>query len=200
MKDDSSFQVGFTLPISQSIATGIFFTLAALGLCWAFQWPALWAFASGGVVTFVAWMNLFNRMLYVIEFVLRQDINGDGVIGTPMPRPPAPTTRVELIKKDQDNSLVEGDYIELPGEPEKIALLADGLLRGYSLTVDEWTGQGKPFKRNQFVSVRDELLHRGLIAPLSDKSNKSGYGLTVVGRHVMTKLAKSTTPPPFQRL
>jgi len=200
MKDDSSFRVGFTLPISQAIATGIFFTLAALGLCWAFHWPALWAFASGGIVIFVAWMNLFNRMLYVIEFVLKQDINVDGVVGVPMPSLPAPITRVELIKKDQDKNLVEGDYIELPGEPEKIALLAEGILRGYSLTVDEWTGQGKPFNRNQFVSLRNEMQRRGLIAPLSDKSTKSGYGLTVVGRHVMTRLAKSTTPPPHQRL
>jgi len=116
-----------------------------------------------------------------------------------MPRLPAPTTRVELIKKDQDNNLVEGDYIELPGEPEKIALLADGIMRGYSLTVDEWTGQGKPFNRNQFVSLRNEMQRRGLIAPLSDKSPKAGFGPTVAGKHVLSRLAK-TTPPPHQKL
>ncbi len=200
MRDDSSFRVGFTLPVSQSLATGIFFTLAALGICWGLRWPAMWAFMAGAVVTFITWLNLVNRMLYVIEFVLKQDLNGDGMVGIPMPRLPAPTTRVELIKTDQDNSLVEGDYIELPGEPEKVAMLADGILHGYSLTVDEWTGQGKPFNRSQFVTLRNEMHRRGLIAPLSDKSSKAGFGPTVAGKHVLAKLAKSTTPPPYQHV
>jgi hypothetical protein len=198
MKDDSSFQVGFTLPISQSLATGLLFTVAAAGVSLSFHWPVSWAFVGGGVVAFITWMNLIARMLKVIEYVLKQDLNGDGVIGTPLPQfpqLPPPTTRVELIKTDQDHNVVEGEYLDLPATPEQLGLLAEG----NSLTVNGWSGPGKPFTRSQFETLRDELLHRGLAAPLSDKSKKSGFALTVVGKHILTKVSK-TTPPPHNHL
>ena len=199
MKDDSSFQVGFKLPASISAMTGFFFTLAASGVCWIFHWPFLWALVGGGAVTFVVWMNLYNRMLYVIEVVLKQDINGDGVIGTQLPRLPQPAIRVEVDKKE-DQHLIEGEFINLPAEPEQIAMLEEGLRRGYSFSVQAWSGPGKPFTRSQFESLRNELLARHLIIPLSDKSARAGYALTPIGRRVLAKVAQSTTPPPHSTM
>jgi hypothetical protein len=200
MKDDTSFQVGFKLPASLSAWTGFLFTLAGGFFCWLFHWPFLWALAAGGAVTFVVWMNLYNRMLYLIEFVLKADINGDGVIGAPLTQLPPPTTRIELIKTDQDHNLVEGDYINLPAEPEQLAQLADGLSQGYSLSINKWTGRGKPFTRSQFETLLDVFHTRGLAAPLSAKSPNSGYALTVAGKHVISRFARPTTPPPQNRM
>lgn len=178
-----------TIPLLQSIITGFLAGLCALALVLAAGAPVN-ALAAGGVVfvlvTFGSWMVYRGRWQWVIEQYLGVDLNHDGFIGEPEPGRVEPV-RVEIV---QDGGR-QVDFLNLPC-PEKIPLLAAGLLQGRAFAQSVWTGQGALFTRNEFETIRAELLKRGLVRWRKEGAPGQGVDLTPAGRAVFKRLAESS--------
>jgi cell division protein FtsW (lipid II flippase) len=173
---------GFIVPILQALATGVLFLLTSLSICGVAGLPLWWALIGGSLVAFLAWLSFRTYWTRLAERVL---IPADTVTIDDVGPGPVPTMRIELI---QDEGR-QGDFIDLPASQDQLAELASGLTNNESFSQARWCGAGKPFTRSQFEQLRGELLRRGLISWLNPHARQQGYSLTIVGRHVVTRLA-----------
>jgi len=86
--------------------------------------------------------------------------------------------------------------LDLPIQPEQLKGWADGLANGLSLSESTWTGSGKLFSTNEYRSLRDTLIQRGLARWNNPGSPKQGWELTVAGRAVVRETAMQSLPYP----
>jgi hypothetical protein len=182
---------GVIIPFFQSFATGLLIALAGLGICTWQGWPGWWSLAAGAIAALLSWLSNVNRWQRLIEAILAPELNQIEEHEL-MPQTTQPQSiRLEISNENKDGYL-EGKFINLPIDPDRLRLLADGLEQGKGLTVASWTGSHGVFTRNEFELVRNELLIRGLIRQSSERTPQRGYELTVIGRHVFKRLS---SPP-----
>jgi hypothetical protein len=174
------------VPLGQALVTGAF--VGGLGIMAAVKVQpgvdalAVWVIVSGLVATGV-WVYLLResrRLLWQRETVTGRDLNGDGVIGQPVALPPL---RVEVTSGQKQI------YLELPGKPEALAMLARGVLAGRPMAEDSWSGGAGPFSRSEFRAIRDTLIERGLATWRNPDAKAQGCELTHAGRAMFRRLA-----------
>lgn len=191
-------QAGAILPLLQSVITGALVGLLALAVLLVLRardaW--IWALLIGLSVTTLVWaaLQLHWYWLTRIEKMTGMDLNGDGMIGQEPARETSHTVRVNVEEIRQGHVRIV--TARFPVDEWMMQDLAKGLLAGIPFAERHWTGRGKPFSLREFRLTRDEMLKRGLIRPVSEKSNLQGYELTKTGLAVMRQLAGSHSPTP----
>ena len=146
---------------------------------------------SGVCSAGVHWLYLQKVWLIkLMESGIRYDIDGDGVIGVPE-QPARPIEQEIIFNVKQDGSNTINRY-RLHVAPDKLRALADGVLRGRSLTVREWAGEGKPFSQVEFTRVTDEMEQAGFVRRVG-KGTRASLEVTASGRAM---LRANATPPP----
>jgi len=178
-------EVAFVYPALQAIGAGVFVALFVLTLWLVAGWPKHWeatAIAFTGV-QMVAWfysLYRWNRWVYKIEGWTGLDINQDTYVGQP-----EPVQTIRIISPDGTHETIA----RLPGAPEKLKEFATGLVHGVPLTVDDWTGSGRPFSKREYKIIIDEMLARGLAEMKNPSSTFSGTRLTRTGAATMRDIA-----------
>lgn len=150
---------------------------------------AWWTMPIVMLATFLAtFLASSSRGQWLVERISGADLNGDGVIGQPLPLLPEPqTVRVE-ISEDQGRHV---EFIDLPARPEQLKSLATGLQQGRTFALTAWSNQ---FTRPEFEMLRDEMVRRGLARWKNDKHHQLGADLTPAGRAVFKRLTSAALP------
>lgn len=191
-KHYSSLMQGVYLPLVQAGLTSFLIALAAGLTASLFEYPVLKAFGMAFIYSLLGlWLILLLRWLKLTEALERLtglDINRDGSIGEAEAiesRPQVFSTRLELVS-DAGRRI---QYLDIPIESERLALFAQEVLKGASLTEASFTGSNKMFTRSEFTSLRDALLRRGLISWNSAGYPARGVHLTRAGRAALEHLS-----------
>jgi hypothetical protein len=187
---------GAWLPFMQA-SMGGFITFMVIGICgsvWRMRSPWSWGAVFGSLVWGFAWMALSRHWfsLTSLEQVTGIDLNRDGFIGTP-PAAPVQDRTVHVRLSETSKGNLHETRFDLPATFEQLHALADGLMRGNTLSERNWTGAGRPFSINEFRVLRTEMYKRGLIGLSSPKDGRQGYELTRAGMAVMRQVL---SPPP----
>ena len=187
---------GVVVPGLQAAITGVLTGLAALAVSAWLKLP-YWGIGATAftLAALAAWLSYRGRWAWVLERMLGVDINRDGLIGQPEPEPePAQSLRIELVQDEGRR----GEFIDLP-YPEKLPLLAGGLLEGRQFSLTAWTGKGQLFSRSEFETLRAELLKRGLATWNNPAAPAQGITLTGAGRAIFRRLADQSPTLPDER-
>lgn len=179
---------GVVVPGLQAAITGTLTGVAAGAISAWLQLPA-WGVAgtATAVASLAAWLSYRGRWAWVLERLLGVDLDRDGFIGKPDPEPePAHSLRIDLTQIEDGGRTRE--FIDLPS-PEKLPLLASGLLNGRQFSLTTWTGKGQLFSRAEFETLRAELLRRGLAMWNNPDAPAQGITLTGPGRAIFRRLA-----------
>ncbi len=186
-------EAGVVVPFFQASVSGLLFGLVLGILAWALDWPRPWVFGLiGGVAAiFVAWLSLLGRWLSWIEALLGVDLNRDGVISRNLS-----DERLRVAVLDRDGT--RGVFLDLPIDEGRMIALADGLMRGKSLSESSWIGSQGIFSRSEFYALRDELIKRGLLRWVNPRAHSQGVELTPGGRALVRHFASISASPPRQ--
>lgn len=180
----------FLTPLAQALGTG-FFVMLATGL-YAWQSPAAtWVFGVGcgllaaGIHWLIAIIQNPNN-LRTIETIIRQDIDGDGVIGEPAPAPPI---ALEVVHKSEvDKGFRQMFNFELPAGITEADFydFAKGVTEGsQGLAQTDWTGSNKPFSKPKYQEFLGRLDSAGIVEFIDPKSPTVGRRLTTAGRRAL---------------
>jgi hypothetical protein len=172
MPDD--YSRGCTIPLLQSITTGVFVALIAGGVSVWLKWDALpIALITGACAALLWWygsLQLWRADVY-------QPTYSEPVQAT------APQITPITIHLDKQIQMVD-----LPGTHKQIQSLAAGLVAGTPFAESSWTGRDRPFSKAQFQAVRDEFIRRGWAAWVNPQSHAQGVELTYPGSRVCERL------------
>lgn len=195
-------QAGAILPFLQSTMTGFLSGMVAFLMLLKLRVMTLDALFYGVmvwlVVQTVCWLVLQSHWfnLTKLEKLTGLDLNRDGAIGEEPARETTHTVRVDVEEVRQGH--VRIITARFPVDEWMMEDLAQGLLGGVPFAERQWTGKGKLFSIREFRLVRDEMLKRGLIRLVSEKSPLQGYELTKTGWAVIRQLAGSHSPTPTE--
>ena len=181
MSNEEAFGQRFVVPVCQSLAFGMFSSLAGLGTQ-HYLFPSALPFGGFGVLVFL-WVTPISMWFFF------SSVNGP----PPVPRQLIQRFALE-IKSDGGRTR---QFLELPVDGERTFALAEGLAHGAPLTTSRWSGSRGIFSRSEFELVRDELVARGL-ARWRGGSRSQGIELTLVGKAIMRKIADE--PPPLREV
>lgn len=184
-----SLEADVLVPLAQALATAGLVAAVAWLLWRHLGWPdpQTAALATGAVALVGTWLILLvqgRSLLWDVRWASP---------GEPPPvqgEPPAPEVRVELAEPGARRVR----YLNLPGDPDRLAALARGVLDGKPLSEATWTGAGQPFSRSEFGAVRAELLRAGLVRWRNPDAPAQGVELTGAGRAVMRRLGGQDNP------
>lgn len=186
-------EVAVDYPLYQSLIAGGSLGVLTLIAGLYFGWPRPWSLGilAASLVQCVIWfLSLLRWHGWVkkLEALIGMDLNRDTYIGE-RPEP----LRIELVQEGGHHVT----FIELPATQEQLTELANGLLKGIPFAEGYWTGANRPFSKNEFLCLRDEMLNRGLIAWINIHAHAQGMQLTAAGRAVMRRLQPmgSRMPP-----
>jgi len=176
------------VPLGQSLASGLFISLAAvpLNLYWL-HGPFWTPLVIGGAAAGLSWLVLLSdhrHLLRRFERVVNRDLDGDGYTGEPQ------TVQHEYTVKEErsDGSQSWQIMVTLGIEPERLRKFAQAVLGGESTGTNRWTtGNGKLFERGEYERLRDDLIARGFAKYATGKNH--GWSLTAKGRAWFRALA-----------
>lgn len=180
---------GAFLPFFQSLMLGAVVAIATW-LIAALVFDAIDPHKPAILFGVLAWAFMLFRLLRhwinlttITDFI--RDVADDGQLNDSIHdhevQPEAPILRIQLIKNDGHIS----DEIKLPASREQMTTLAMGLHNGMPFSEKMWTGSGKPFSSNQFRSLRDVMLKRGLAEYVNEDDPRQGICLTDAGQTVL---------------
>jgi hypothetical protein len=175
------------VPLAQALATGVLLG-GATGLVGTWlQAPDPWALALGvgcgaTVLTWGALLRQVRDLLWQVRTALAPG---------PTTEPERPTVRVELAHQGEKRL----QYLNIPGDPDRLAHLARRVLAGDPLSEARWTGKRGPFSKAEFQALRAELLRAHLVRWRNPGAPAQGVELTPVGRAVFRRLAQGGEPP-----
>jgi hypothetical protein len=169
------------IPAAQSTVSAVLVGATVGSLAWLAGWdaPGAWGMVAGSLTGVMAWFGYgaaWQRRMDAIAGILEQ-VQTDRIN--------AATVRVEVISDDAR----AGDYLQLPGDRDKLQVLAVGLTAGKPLTVRTWTGPGGVYSPTEFEQLRAELIARGLARWRSPHDPRAGAELSRKGAAVMRGLA-----------
>lgn len=163
---------GCLIPLAQSFITGVFVALIAGGIAVWMKWDALpIALITGACAALLWWygsLQLWRNDVYQPLPGLAEPVQSTTPQITPI-----------TIHMDRQISMVD-----LPASPAQLRDLSAGLLAGMSFSEASWSGEGRPFSRDQFRKLRDVYLQKGWIAWANPKSKNQGVSLTRSGAAV----------------
>jgi len=176
------------VPLAQALATGVLLG-GATGLVGTWLQapdPLALALGVGCGATVVTW-GLVLRQVRDLLWQVRIPFAPE-----PTEEPERPVVRVELAH--QGDRRVQ--YLDLPGDPERLAHLARRVLAGDPLSEARWTGKRGPFSKAEFQALRAELLRAGVVRWRNPGAPAQGVELTPAGRAVFRRLAQGEPPTP----
>jgi len=181
-------EVAVIYPILQSIITGVVIGagVTATGLYFGRSRPwALGGWVAVLVVCVIWLLSLarWHKWVYKLEELTGLNLNGDPYVGPP------PTVRVEIREEEGR----KGTIARLPATEAQLYELARALVKGATFSIEDWTGQGRPFSKDEFMLLRTEMIDRNLVEWNNPRSHSRGMSLTKTGWAVMRYLAQ--TPP-----
>ena len=121
-----------------------------------------------------------RRLLWRVERTLGADLDGDAYAGPPQE---PQMFRIELHERTPAGQRTA--WLDVPGPPERFALLAQSALNDGTLSEARWTGAGNPYSRAEFAALRDTMLDRGLWEWTNVKAKAQGLRVTHAGRAVL---------------
>jgi hypothetical protein len=175
---------------------------AAVGLMadWnvlGFEWEWYLPLTVGGVAMAGAWLVLLNghrRMLWMVETIVGQDLDDDGVYGQP-PQPvlpaPARTVPVEVRRGDMGRT-IQRDELPEPTAGALAMFMRECALGGTSFSERGATVYG--YSREMWLALRERFLVQQWVVWRVPGSERQGVVFTAAGRAVMRGLAGTPLP------
>jgi hypothetical protein len=186
---EASLAADLLVPLGQAMVSGalgsglIVLALGSVAPSLEVDGFRLWALSALVISTATWWILLCQTrsLLWAKEKRTGIDLDGDGIVGPPVALPPI---QVEVTSGQKQV------YLDLPGKPEALAMLARGVLAGRPMAEDSWSGRAGPFSRSEFRAIRDTLIERGLATWRNPDAKAQGCELTHAGRAMFRRLAE----------
>ena len=183
MTNETSFKAQVIIPAGHSILLGGFAGLATGTLAAAIGANSItWGLASGSLVMTGAYFNLVRGYYRDEPIAQEASVYED-------------TVRINLL--DDTTPYLQGNYMRLQIQRDKLVRLAMSLDAGKSFSLASFGGRGKIFSRAEYELLRDEFIVRGLARWVNPESHTQGVELTRGGwafvRHSST-LSDTTSP------
>lgn len=156
--------------------------------------PWLAGLTAGVTIAAIAFRQLSERAHGMIERITGADLMPVDYSAPPPEPEPAQTIRL-LVDQNEGQ---EVDYLDLGARPDQLLTLAQALVRGESLGINRWAGNG--FTRGQIEAIRAEMEKRGLARKENPNAHNSPMVLTGKGRAAMRQFASMTLAPDGKRL
>lgn len=174
-------QAGWTLPLLQSITSGLIIGGAFTAAAALFGWDLKIGLLTGMIAAGLFWFGYQERWQRF-------------TIPVPEPEPTAPQVMAAEIQAPQTVRVelkVENgaDYISLPISQAKAERVFYLLSVGRDFSLASLAGPGKPLSRSEFEILRDVLIERGLAEWINPNAHNQGVKLTAAGRAIMRKFA-----------
>jgi hypothetical protein len=126
----------------------------------------------------------WHLMLDSRQFLLKRETMHAAPEAAP-PGEPA-TCRIEVDLRSFNGHLRKA-WLAVPVPAESFATFARAALNGQPVAVSRWTGQGKPFSRSEFETMRDWLMEMALAEWLDTRHREQGWRFTLAGCHVLDR-------------
>lgn len=179
-----SKETGIWVPLGQSVISGLLIALAVLISGLAVGWSQVWilALVVWAVGSLVMWFYSiwdWRRLIHRLEDFTGKDIDKDFHVGEPE------SCHIEV----SENGGRSVKFIDLPVSLDRLAILAEGLLKGVSFSEANWVGSDNLFNRGEFNLIRKTFIDRGIFEWNSPGTAARGVKMTRSGRAVMRYLA-----------
>jgi len=182
----------FITPFFQSIAIALFVSIGGfyLAIAWdTFVWHlSCFAGLIAGTGWFVGAIWFGRDLLWIVERITNEDINGDGNIGQPPPQ--RNLEPVEVIHTDGQGRIKTMYRLNLPNiTDQQLVEFAKGVpVKG--LAESAWIGGGNPFSSAQYGQLMSELHRAGLVEWKNPTAPNQGRRVTGQGRETFEQWAK----------
>lgn len=173
-------ETGCLIPFFQSLVAGALTGATVTGfVLWLVyedpRWLILSISAGAALWWFSGSIQHHRRAMYG-EF--------EQVAAIPQMQPVTDTVRVEF---SQDNQI---QIANIPATPGQLHDLSTGILAGMTFAESSWCGEGRPFSRNQFRTIRGEFISRGWLRQRNPEFPNQGFEVSPSGRAVLRRLAQ----------
>lgn len=178
------------VPLFQAVITAITVSLFVIPLAMLMGWPLSLALVAFALVLMLAWLRLLvdqRSLLWSVETIIREDIDGDGHIGQPQ----LPTPRVEVSVSDQGHIQLD----DLPGPLNELRAFVKGVVEGY-WTFSERGAAESGYGVTRFKELRTRFIERGWASWNNAQSPQQGVRLTRKGWAVIRGTSDTTDPLP----
>lgn len=202
-----SLRDGWLAPLLQALTTGILTGLALAVLCWALG--VEWAntkrvvFSAIPIVLLLAWLFSLRGWRNRLETMLGMDLDKNGVIGAPPPQVVSyAPLEITVWEEDKDGIPRAGQKVSFE-RPNFLKVMAQAWQKNIPLTQNEICSNHKLMERDDFNTIRDQLLSSGCAVYRNGRNLENGWKLTERGERVFEAHAGAreiiaTIPSPIQ--
>ena len=168
----ATVESAFVVPVLQATATAVAATVAFGVAAWAFGWSGravavVFALSlAGGWLWRLGWAD---KLLYAVESITRQDLDGDGVAGAPM-------THLAMVQPEAARADA-ARQVRQTANGERLAWFQAFVHRCYVAGCSESAQGIKPGDRAKYLEGRDVLLRLGLAAWRDEANKRLGWVL-----------------------
>ena len=158
-------------------------------------WPWQFSLIAGFVGALVAFGWLMNRVADV--FYPRSEpvtVEAKPLEVRQVPQIPN-TTKVAFIERGESDNYLSGEYASLSVDPKRLRVFAQGVLAGKGFALGVWTGSTGIFSRDEYDTLRAELIERGILRWKNDKAHAQGVELTRAGESFFRYLVEENMDP-----
>jgi len=187
-------EVAVLYPLYQSIVTGILVGVAVTVTFLFFGWPrsfevGVLSFALIQLLVWIWSVLRWNSWVHKLESLIGMDLNRNGVIGWGSREP------VEIRIIEDGGRL--GTIARLPATDDQLIVLSSALVKGAPFAIEDWSGRGRPFSKDELYELRNEMFKRNLLEWENPNSHARGVRLTKTGWAVVRHYASQGgyTPP-----
>jgi hypothetical protein len=168
-----NLETGFLVPFATAGGTAIALTIAAGALALAFGWPVktvLIIFALSLAGGWLWRLGVADKIIWNVERVTRQDLDGDGTIGAPM-------THLAVIQPEAARQDIARQTRQTTAN-ERLVWLQAFVHRCYVMGCSESAQGIKPGDRARYLEARDLLLRLGLAVWRDEANKRLGWQMT----------------------
>jgi len=189
-----STEASIKIPLLQALITALFLSVLITVIAW-YAGVKAWYSVLGIsflVVSAGAWLLLQRRwykLVLELEQIFNLDFSGDGKVGAP-----PELVRIEVSRNDIPGTHQVQIYELEKSLFEKLKYLAPAAISGLPISESAWCGAGKPFSKNEFHQVRDELIKRGWLFWKNPDEHSLGLEVSKVGKVVFKHLSGNRSP------
>ena len=164
------------------------------------SWPWLVSFIAGFVGALIAFGWFVNRVADVF-YPKAQPVKVEAKsLEVEVLRQVANTTKVAIIEKGDSDNYLSGEYASLSVDPRRLRIFAQGVLAGKGFALGVWTGSTGIFSRDEYDTLRSELIERGILRWKNENAHAQGVELTRAGESFFRYLVEDEPeyfPPPL---
>lgn len=189
----ASLESDVFVPVLQSLATGAALLAPGITATLWLGWPWWAPLAISGGGSAISWLYLLNahrQLLWIVEIISRQDIDGDGRIGQP-PEQAEQEITLHIRHEDETGRAPHQQRLPLPkGVSEAMLSEFAASYQARGLSQSAWTGRGNLFSRAQYEQLMGVLQQAGIIEWVDSRNRSQGRRVTRGGRAALRFLAQ----------